>query len=419
MNFPKRAGATSLRRSVKKPSVLTRRAGTLALAAVALLIAVVAVNRASAADPIKVGILPSATGGGASIGAALTLGVELAVSEINKAGGINGREITIIKGDTQSNPTTATSEAKRLVDREKVDLLIGPLVSQEVVPTVAVTTEAKIVQFTNAGTTALNTQNGPYHFSLNTSSATVAEAMVSYITQNMKGASVGILADDGGQSRTGVAAVKESLKKYGVKLAAEQEFRNRTDDMTPQILSLKRANPDVIIFYMSFVEDGVKMLNTLRDVGWQPKVVGATAMSIYAKAIARSVDENAFDNVVGMAYKGLTYCTGEPEGKSPFAEFGEKLKAFSPQTAGKVSVSLASEYYDAAKLLEAGINAVGGTNGPELAHWIQTEGSKVPLIHGSMSPTAQSQFVFGQSAIAPVERPNLTRSDGLMKRSGC
>jgi hypothetical protein len=170
---------------------------------------------------------------------------------------------------------------------------------------------------------------------------------------------------------------------------------------------------------MSFVEDGVKMLNTLRDVGWQPKVVGATAMSIYAKAIARSVDENAFDNVIGMAYKGLTYCTGEPEGKSLFAEFGEKLKAFSPETAGKVSVSLASEYYDAVKLLEAGIKAVGGTDGPELAHWIQTEGSKVPLIHGSMSPSAQSQFVFGPSAIAAVERPNQTRSDGLMKRSGC
>lgn len=181
MNFPKRVDANGFERSITKRGVLTRLAGVLALAAATFLVTGTAVNRASAAEPIKLGILPSATGGGASIGAALTLGVELAASEINKAGGINGREITIIKGDTQSNPTTATSEAKRLVEREKVDLLIGPLVSQEVVPTVAVTTEAKIVQFTNAGTTELNTQNGPYHFSLNTSSATVAEAMVSYL----------------------------------------------------------------------------------------------------------------------------------------------------------------------------------------------------------------------------------------------
>ena len=98
----------------------------------------------------------------------------------------------------------AAEKAKRLVERDKVDFLIGPLVSQETVPTVAVTTEGKIAQFTNAGTSALNPQNGPYHFSLNTSSATVAEAMVSYVAQHMPGATVGILADDGGIPRPGL-----------------------------------------------------------------------------------------------------------------------------------------------------------------------------------------------------------------------
>lgn len=394
---------------------LTRR---LVLTA-ALLASVSFLGQAQAADPIKLGILPSTTGPGASLGSALTLGVEVAVNEINKAGGVSGRQLQLVRGDTQSNPTTATSEAKRLIEREKVDLLIGPLVSQEVVPTVAVATPGKVLQFTNAGTTALNPQNGPYHFSLNTSSATVAEAMLNYVSQQMKDATIGILADDGGQSRTGVAAVKEILAKRNMKLAGEQEFRMRTDDMTSQVLSLKRANPTVVLVLFSFVEDGVKILNTLRDVSWQPKVVGATAMTIYAGAIAPNVDKNAFDNVVGMAYKGLTYCTGEAEGKSLFAEFGDKMKAHSPSTVGKVSVSLASEYYDAVKLIEAGIKATGGTDGAKLAKWMETDAKKVKLIHGSVSPTAESHFMFGPDEIAPVERPQQTRSDGLMKRSGC
>lgn len=386
---------------------------------VTLLASVSIVGQAQAADPIKLGILPSTTGPGASLGSALTLGVEVAVNEINKAGGVNGRQLQLVRGDTQSNPTTATSEAKRLIEREKIELLIGPLVSQEVVPTVAVATPGKVLQFTNAGTTALNPQNGPYHFSLNTSSATVAEAMLNYVSRQMKDATIGILADDGGQSRTGVAAVKEILAKRNMKLAGEQEFRMRTDDMTSQVLSLKRANPTVVLVLFSFVEDGVKILNTLRDVSWQPKVVGATAMTIYAGAIAPNVDKNAFDNVVGMAYKGLTYCAGEAEGKSPFAEFGDKMKAHSPSTVGKVSVSLASEYYDAVKLLEAGIKATGGTDGAKLAKWMETDAKKVKLIHGSVSPTAESHFMFGPDEIAPVERPQQTRSDGLMKRSGC
>ncbi len=182
-----------------------------------------------AQEPLKLGALPSATGPGAAIGAALMAGVELAVSEINKNGGISGRSITVIKGDTQSNPTTAVSEAKRLVEREKVELLIGPLVSQEVVPTVAVTTEAKIVQITNAGTSALTPDNGPYHFSSNASSETVAESMAGFVAEHLKSVAVGILADDGGQSRTGVSALKAGLQKRGTQVAVEQEYRNRTD----------------------------------------------------------------------------------------------------------------------------------------------------------------------------------------------
>jgi branched-chain amino acid transport system substrate-binding protein len=374
---------------------------------------------ASAQEPIRLGILPSATGPGASIGAALVTGVELAVSELNKSGGVLGRQITIVKGDTQSNPTTATTEAKRLSGRENVELLIGPLVSQEVVPTVAVMTEAKVVQFTNAGTAALNPQNGPYHFSLNASSETVSEVMVNYVAEHMKGATVGILADDGGQSRTGVAALKENLKKRGLTLAAEQEFRNRTDDMTPQILSLKRANPGVVLMFLSFVEDGVKTLNTFRDVGWQPKIVGSTAISVYAPAIARSVEASAFDNVYSAAYRGLTYCTGDAAGTGGYAAFGEKLRAFAPGAVGKISVSLASEYYDAVMLLAAGVKAVGNTKGPELAKWIETEGKRVPLIHGAVSPSAESHFLFGPNELAVVERPNQTRPDGLIKRAGC
>jgi branched-chain amino acid transport system substrate-binding protein len=404
-----------------RPHGLSRIKTRMAFAAALLACAgaVLLPSQAGAQEPLRLGILPSATGPGASIGAALVTGVELAVSEVNKNGGILGRQITIIRGDTQSNPTTATTEAKRLTGRENIELLIGPLVSQEVVPTVAVMTDSKVLQFTNAGTAALNPQNGPYHFSLNASSETASEAMVNFVAEQMKGATVGILADDGGQSRSGVAALKQNLQKRGITLAVEQEFRNRTDDMTPQILSLKRANPGVVLVFLSFVEDGVKMLNTFRDVGWQPKVVGSTAISVYAPAIARGVEASAFDNVYSAAYRGLTYCTGDAAGTGAYAAFGEKLKAFAPNSAGKISVSLASEYYDAIMLLAAGVKAVGSTKATELAKWIETEGAKVPLIHGAVSPSARSHFLFGTNELAVVERPNQTRADGLMKRSGC
>lgn len=405
------AGLNGRRRDLLKAAVVTLG---LAVSGLAL-----GASAAGAEEIIRLGVLPSATGPGAAIGAALTAGVDLAVAEINEAGGVLGRKFEIVRGDTQSNPTTAAGEARRLLEREKVEILIGPLVSQEAVPAVEVATAAKVVQVTNAGTTALTPQVGPYHFSFNTSSATAAEVMVNLIAGELGAKSVAILADDGGQSKTGVAALKKDLEKKGIAITGEQEFHFRADDLSPQILSLRRGEPDVLIFLTSTVDDSVKMLKTLSQVGWQPKIVGATSMSVYAPAIARSVGPEAFENLYGVAYKGMTYCSTDAEGTSPYAEFAKKLQAAIPETAGKISISLASEYYDAVKLIAAGITATGATDGPTLAKWIETEGAKVPLIHGAVSPSGESHFLFGPSELAMVHKPNATRSDGLMKRSGC
>jgi len=377
------------------------------------------VPAAFAQEQLRLGALPSATGPGASIGAALTAGVELAVSEINEAGGVLGRKIEIVRGDTQSNPTTAASEARRLIEREGIEILIGPLISQEAVPAVEVATAGKVVQITNAGTTALTPEVGPYHFSFGTSAATAAKVIVDYIVDELKVESIGLLADDGGQSRSAVAEVKKNLEARGIQLAVEQEYRFRADDLSPQVLSLRRADPEVVIFFTSTVDDGVKFLGTTTQVGWLPKIVGAAAVSVYAPAIARSVPAEAFENVYSVAYKGLTYCSSDAEGTSAYADFSNKLKAFAPDVYEKISVSLASEYYDSVKLLMAGVEATGETGGEALAKWVESDGSKVPLIHGAISPSSESHFLFGPNELAIVHRPNDIRADGLMKRAGC
>jgi len=386
--------------------------------AASLLLPVMAAGGAAAQDVLKIGLLPSATGAGAANGAAMTAGVELAVSELNKQGGVLGRQIEIIRGDTQSNPTTAAGEARRLIDREGVQILIGPAISQEAVPAVEVATSGKIVQVTNAGTTALTPKVGPYHFSFNTNIASAAKMIVDTIGE-MQFKTVGLLADDGGQSRSGVAAVKELAAAAGIQIVGEQEYHFRADDLSPQILSLKGAKPEAVIFFTSSVEDGAKMLKTLGDVGWQPKIFGATSMSVFAPAIVRSTGPEAYANVYAVAYRGMTYCEGDVEGESEYAKFTEALAAFKPESAGKISNSLASEYYDAVKLLAAGVTALGSTDGPALAEWVETKGSEVPLIHGAISPSSESHFLFGTDELAVVERPHELRSDGLMKRRGC
>src|SRR5690349_5217220 len=82
-------------------------------------------------EPIRIGYLPALTGPSSSTGIGINRGTELAVKEINAAGGVNGRQIELIVRDTQSEPTKAVNGAAELTHSEKVSVVFGPLNSGE------------------------------------------------------------------------------------------------------------------------------------------------------------------------------------------------------------------------------------------------------------------------------------------------
>src|SRR5271170_1265109 len=91
-------------------------------------------------EPIKIGYLPALTGPSSSTGVGINRGTELAVQEINAAGGIDGRQIELITRDTQSDPTKAVNGAAELTHGQKVSCVFGPVNSGEslaVVPLLA------------------------------------------------------------------------------------------------------------------------------------------------------------------------------------------------------------------------------------------------------------------------------------------
>ena len=85
----------------------------------------------AANDPIKIGYLPALTGPSSSTGVGINRGTQLAVEEINKAGGISGRMIELVSRDTQSDPTKAVNAVAELTQRQKVAMIFGPLNSGE------------------------------------------------------------------------------------------------------------------------------------------------------------------------------------------------------------------------------------------------------------------------------------------------
>jgi ABC-type branched-subunit amino acid transport system substrate-binding protein len=127
------------------------------LLAVALATMLVAMPHSGAQQQnAKIGLFLELTGGSASTTSeASQFGVELAVQEINAAGGIAGRKLQLVVADTQTDPTVGVGEMKRLVQQEKVEFVFGPVISQILLAAAPVVNEAKIGTIGSTGSLAI------------------------------------------------------------------------------------------------------------------------------------------------------------------------------------------------------------------------------------------------------------------------
>src|SRR5947209_908173 len=128
--------------------------------------------------PIKIGEWLDITGGGATAAESARLGTDVAIAELNKAGGIAGRKIVTVTADTQTDPTVGVGEAKRLVQQEKVDLIVGPVISQVLLAGLPVMNEAKIAEIGATGSELVTPQAGPTYFSLLINAESQAKAVL-------------------------------------------------------------------------------------------------------------------------------------------------------------------------------------------------------------------------------------------------
>lgn len=405
-----RAGAASQAGSRKL------RSGKAAFSALALLGVALSPSFA-AADSIKVGLLAPLSGPGAQIGESAQVGVEYAVKVINAAGGIGGRQVELVIGDSQANPTIGVSEIRRLIEKEKIKLLIGDTYSQVVLATMPLLNQAKIPSINVGGSEQLTPQVTPYSFSMLVNAKAQAEVMVLDAKERLKAKSVVIISDKGANSKTAVEAMKEALKTSNITLLGTQEYQYGAPDMTPQLLDLKKRNPDALLLFSATGDDTGNVLKGVREIGWKIGVAGTYGAALAGPGIAIAGKE-AYDGVSGINYRAWTYCEGQKLAPK-LAGFIDGLKAFRPSAAERLQHSYVSLWYDALFILGDAVKANGGsTDGPVIAKWIEQNSGSFAGINPGLSASAETHFLIGPQNLARVF-PAETGEGGLQKRVDC
>jgi branched-chain amino acid transport system substrate-binding protein len=227
---------------------------------------------------IKIGYCLSLSGPLASNGRTARVAHQLWEDDVNRRGGLLGRPVQMICLDDETNPKLVADLYKRLLDDEKVDLVIGGYGDNSVAPAMSLVMERKrylVALMALAVNAKLGYEN---YFAMIPTGPSPTEALTEGFfalaaAQSPKPVSMAILAADAPFSLGPVAGAKQHATTHGFRVESEVRYPLTTTDFEQLIHPLARQAPD-ILFLCSYLNDSVGLLRAIDAVGLEPKLVG-------------------------------------------------------------------------------------------------------------------------------------------------
>src|ERR1700761_7579797 len=256
---------------------LTRRQ---ALASAAAAVASTLAKPAIAAkEPILVGYLPALTGPSSSTGIGINRGVQLAVQEINAAGGIDGRQIELIVRDTQSDPTKAVNGAAELSRAQKVSAVVGPVNSGESLAVVPLLARTNTPQVHPCWVDSLtDPKKYPMCFRNAPTNQQIGGAANRYVVEVLKKKKVALISDTTGYGTASVNAYAPMLKEKGAEVVYQGNVDAANPDLKPELLRMQSAGAEAIMPWSVNAGFLSRIINTRGDMGWDVPIVGQTTL---------------------------------------------------------------------------------------------------------------------------------------------
>ena len=224
-----------------------------AAAAVAMLLTP-AKAQAPSGEPVKIGFSMALSGGLAPNGKQALLGMKIWEEEINKKGGLLGRPVKLVYYDDQSNPSTVPGIYTKLLDVDKVDLVLGPYATAQAAPAMPVIMQKGKVFIILFGLDVNHEFNYPKFFAMiptgpDTKPSFTEGFFEVAAAQNPKPQTVALIAADQEFSRNACEGARDNAKKANLKIVYDKSYPPSTTDFTPVVRAIQAANPDIVAIF--------------------------------------------------------------------------------------------------------------------------------------------------------------------------
>ena len=258
----------------------------------ALISPALGVSRGSAqgAAPIKIGFGMALTGPLAVNGKQALLGTQIWQEEINAKGGLVGRQVQLINYDDQSNPANVPGIYTKLLEVDKVDLVVSGYATNMVAPAIPVVMQRDKTFISLFALDANSEFKYPRYFSYIPTGGpnpkqTITEGFFQVAAaQNPKPKTLAIAAEDAEFSRNAAEGARANAKQYGFDIVYDKSYPPNTTDFSPVIRAIQASNPDLLVI-CSYPLSSVGMLLSANELGLKPKMVGGAMVGLQATAI--------------------------------------------------------------------------------------------------------------------------------------
>jgi branched-chain amino acid transport system substrate-binding protein len=328
--------------AVQKKIVAFALAGSSALAGMGFAIP------AMAQSEVTIGAAAPLTGPRANLGRYFKQGVDLAVSEINKSGGVLGKRLKVVYEDDQAdNPNVAINAVNRLMKVDHVTAFLGPHYSVAQMATQTIYC-GKAVSITGASGDPVTASGCKTVIRTRANDSIQARALVEYVKNTLKIDKIGVISINDDFGNAGAQRVLKALSDAGIKPVAVETHNPEEQDFSAQLGHMKNAGASLVILW-THEDESALIVRQAKQFGLDMKFAGSTSLS-----------QPTFIKLAGSAAEGAISTTDfVPSNPDPISQqFVKKYEA-----ATKTPAELyAADYYDSTYLLAKAINQAGSTD---------------------------------------------------------
>jgi branched-chain amino acid transport system substrate-binding protein len=275
-----------------------------------------ALSTAALADDVTIAVAGPMTGGESAFGRQMKNGADMAVAEINAAGGVLGKKLALDVEDDACDPKQARSVAEK-VGGQKIPFVAGHYCSSSSIPASEAYAESNVLQITPASTNPLFTERNLWNVARvcgrDDQQGSVAGA---FIAKNFKGKNIAILDDKTTYGKGLADETRKALNKLGVKEKLAESYNKGDKDFNAIVSRLKRENID-LVYVGGYHQEAGLILRQMRDQGLKTILMSGDALA-----------DKEYASITGPAGEGTLFTFGpDPRNKPTAKAVVEKFKA--------------------------------------------------------------------------------------------